>query len=171
MIKQLVCWFHCLKWSRCRPGSELPSWFWYYPQCSSHPTGEIHACEVFLHRPGVQERDPGCHPSGWVQPDRGSGGRLRPDAGGPHGGSPPVLHQARYRFKNSTEALQSSHIFGNINIPSAPSLSGITKLRFKPAYNPYTEPSMEVFSYHEGKRSDHLQTCCFPSMFTSLSHL
>jgi len=28
--------------------------------------------------------------------------------------------------------------------------SGIKKLRFKPAYNPYTEPSMEVFSYHEG---------------------
>lgn len=28
--------------------------------------------------------------------------------------------------------------------------SGIEKLRFKPAYNPYTEPSMEVFSYHEG---------------------
>ena len=28
---------------------------------------------------------------------------------------------------------------------------GIEKLRFKPAYNPYTEPSMEVFSYHEGK--------------------
>jgi phenylalanyl-tRNA synthetase alpha chain len=27
---------------------------------------------------------------------------------------------------------------------------GMTKLRFKPAYNPYTEPSMEVFSYHEG---------------------
>ncbi|KAL3868753.1 hypothetical protein ACJMK2_041519 [Sinanodonta woodiana] len=27
---------------------------------------------------------------------------------------------------------------------------GIQKLRFKPAYNPYTEPSMEVFSYHEG---------------------
>ncbi|OXB53202.1 hypothetical protein ASZ78_002396 [Callipepla squamata] len=27
---------------------------------------------------------------------------------------------------------------------------GISKLRFKPAYNPYTEPSMEVFSYHEG---------------------
>jgi phenylalanyl-tRNA synthetase alpha chain len=25
---------------------------------------------------------------------------------------------------------------------------GITKLRFKPAYNPYTEPSMEVFGYH-----------------------
>ena len=27
---------------------------------------------------------------------------------------------------------------------------GIEKLRFKPAYNPYTEPSMEIFSYHEG---------------------
>lgn len=27
---------------------------------------------------------------------------------------------------------------------------GMSKLRFKPAYNPYTEPSMEVFSYHEG---------------------
>ncbi|XP_071952919.1 phenylalanine--tRNA ligase alpha subunit-like [Antedon mediterranea] len=27
---------------------------------------------------------------------------------------------------------------------------GIEKLRFKPAFNPYTEPSMEIFSYHEG---------------------
>lgn len=27
---------------------------------------------------------------------------------------------------------------------------GITQLRFKPAYNPYTEPSMEIFSYHCG---------------------
>lgn len=27
---------------------------------------------------------------------------------------------------------------------------GVKKLRFKPAYNPYTEPSMEVFAYHEG---------------------
>uniref|UniRef100_A0A8D2DCQ9 Phenylalanine--tRNA ligase alpha subunit n=1 Tax=Sciurus vulgaris TaxID=55149 RepID=A0A8D2DCQ9_SCIVU len=27
---------------------------------------------------------------------------------------------------------------------------GLTQLRFKPAYNPYTEPSMEVFSYHQG---------------------
>ncbi|XP_067829150.1 phenylalanine--tRNA ligase alpha subunit [Heptranchias perlo] len=27
---------------------------------------------------------------------------------------------------------------------------GITKLRYKPAFNPYTEPSMEIFSYHEG---------------------
>ena len=25
---------------------------------------------------------------------------------------------------------------------------GITQLRFKPAYNPYTEPSMEIFGYH-----------------------
>ncbi|XP_023335053.1 phenylalanine--tRNA ligase alpha subunit isoform X2 [Eurytemora carolleeae] len=27
---------------------------------------------------------------------------------------------------------------------------GIHQLRFKPAYNPYTEPSMEIFSYHAG---------------------
>ncbi|KAJ9152697.1 hypothetical protein P3X46_026233 [Hevea brasiliensis] len=27
---------------------------------------------------------------------------------------------------------------------------GMSKLRFKPAYNPYTEPSMEIFSYHKG---------------------
>ncbi|KAI9874450.1 MAG: Phenylalanyl-tRNA synthetase, beta subunit, cytoplasmic [Pleopsidium flavum] len=27
---------------------------------------------------------------------------------------------------------------------------GIYKLRFKPAYNPYTEPSMEIFGFHEG---------------------
>jgi len=26
--------------------------------------------------------------------------------------------------------------------------TGITELRFKPAYNPYTEPSMEIFGYH-----------------------
>ena len=27
---------------------------------------------------------------------------------------------------------------------------GIQKLKFKPAYNPYTEPSMEIFSWHDG---------------------
>lgn len=27
---------------------------------------------------------------------------------------------------------------------------GITELRFKPAFNPYTEPSMEVFAFHPG---------------------
>ena len=27
---------------------------------------------------------------------------------------------------------------------------GIKRLRFKPAYNPYTEPSMEIFAYHDG---------------------
>lgn len=27
---------------------------------------------------------------------------------------------------------------------------GLTTLRFKPAYNPYTEPSMEIFGYHPG---------------------
>ena len=29
---------------------------------------------------------------------------------------------------------------------------GVTNLRFKPAYNPYTEPSLEIFSYHQGLR-------------------
>ncbi|XP_050718821.1 phenylalanine--tRNA ligase alpha subunit-like isoform X2 [Eriocheir sinensis] len=27
---------------------------------------------------------------------------------------------------------------------------GMTDLRFKPTYNPYTEPSMEIYSYHKG---------------------
>ncbi|PSS26045.1 Phenylalanine--tRNA ligase alpha subunit like [Actinidia chinensis var. chinensis] len=27
---------------------------------------------------------------------------------------------------------------------------GMSKLKFKPAYNPYTEPSMEIFGFHEG---------------------
>ncbi|KAL7713872.1 phenylalanine--tRNA ligase [Entamoeba marina] len=27
---------------------------------------------------------------------------------------------------------------------------GLPDVKFKPAYNPYTEPSMEIFSYHEG---------------------
>ena len=27
---------------------------------------------------------------------------------------------------------------------------GLEKIKFKPAYNPYTEPSMEIFSYHPG---------------------
>lgn len=29
---------------------------------------------------------------------------------------------------------------------------GIKNLKFKPAYNPYTEPSMEVFGFHEGHK-------------------
>lgn len=28
--------------------------------------------------------------------------------------------------------------------------AGIRNLRFKPTYNPYTEPSMEVFAFHKG---------------------
>jgi len=28
--------------------------------------------------------------------------------------------------------------------------AGLTQLRFKPAYNPYTEPSMEIFAFHPG---------------------
>jgi phenylalanyl-tRNA synthetase alpha chain len=29
----------------------------------------------------------------------------------------------------------------------------MTELRFKPAYNPYTEPSLEIFAFHKGKIS------------------
>ena len=32
--------------------------------------------------------------------------------------------------------------------------SGMTRLRFKPAYNPYTEPSLEIFSFHEGSTTN-----------------
>ncbi len=28
---------------------------------------------------------------------------------------------------------------------------GLKKLRFKPAYNPYTEPSMEIFSFRRAR--------------------
>ena len=41
-------------------------------------------------------------------------------------------------------------------------LPGIKKLRFKPAYNPYTEPSMEIFSYHEGR-----PTSCYYQVHSS----
>lgn len=30
------------------------------------------------------------------------------------------------------------------------SMMGVDKLRFKPAFNPYTEPSLEIFGYHDG---------------------
>lgn len=40
------------------------------------------------------------------------------------------------------------HLIGVIN--EFFSKLGITGLRFKPAYNPYTEPSMEIFGYHPG---------------------
>ena len=36
---------------------------------------------------------------------------------------------------------------------------GITDLKYKPAYNPYTEPSMEIFSY---------RTCLDPQRFKNV---
>ena len=45
---------------------------------------------------------------------------------------------------------------------------GIGKLRFKPAYNPYTEPSMEVFSYHDGKTNLFACTALTLALFTWL---
>ncbi|VDK32620.1 unnamed protein product [Gongylonema pulchrum] len=32
----------------------------------------------------------------------------------------------------------------------AQEVEGISNLRFKPTYNPYTEPSMEIFAFHQG---------------------
>ncbi|KAL1190284.1 Phenylalanine--tRNA ligase alpha subunit, cytoplasmic [Cardamine amara subsp. amara] len=43
--------------------------------------------------------------------------------------------------------LTLGHLIGVLN--DFFSRLGMTKLRFKPAYNPYTEPSMEIFGYHE----------------------
>nr|CAD7407240.1 unnamed protein product [Timema poppensis] len=63
-------------------------------------------------------------------------------------------------FRNET--LDATHLaeFHQVEGVRCPSISGIlyeffgklgiTKLHFKPAYNPYTEPSMEIFSYHDG---------------------
>eukprot|EP00386_Alphamonas_edax_P014263 GDKI01043881.1.p1 GENE.GDKI01043881.1~~GDKI01043881.1.p1 ORF type:complete len:552 (-),score=218.43 GDKI01043881.1:242-1840(-) len=42
--------------------------------------------------------------------------------------------------------LSLGHLIGTIR--EFFSRIGITNLRFKPAYNPYTEPSMEIFGYH-----------------------
>lgn len=41
-------------------------------------------------------------------------------------------------------------LWEDVSVTSIVFYQGITQLRFKPAYNPYTEPSMEVFSYHQG---------------------
>lgn len=43
--------------------------------------------------------------------------------------------------------LTLGHLIGVLN--QFFSRLGMPKLRFKPAYNPYTEPSMEIFSYSE----------------------
>ncbi|NWW98263.1 SYFA ligase, partial [Caloenas nicobarica] len=60
------------------------------------------------------------------------------------------------RVWRSLVGLGGSHGFGGalVGLGETPGawgpLSGISRLRFKPAYNPYTEPSVEIFSYHQG---------------------
>ena len=39
-----------------------------------------------------------------------------------------------------------SHLRGNID--TFFKKIGLTKLKYKPAFNPYTEPSLEIFGYH-----------------------
>lgn len=135
-------------------------------------SGEVHTSEVLLYRPRVSQRDSRRHSPGRVPSDRGCGGWLWPDTGRLDGGSASILHQTRFvllsialqqaewpPFKKSGEIprnylrscilFQAYYLTCHVILP--PFKIGITKLRFKPAYNPYTEPSMEVFSYHEGK--------------------
>ena len=42
--------------------------------------------------------------------------------------------------------LNLGHLIGMLN--SFFKKLGMKDLKFKPAYNPYTEPSMEIFAYH-----------------------
>jgi len=46
----------------------------------------------------------------------------------------------------AAENLNLRHLMGYLS--EFYKLMGITKIKFKPTYNPYTEPSMEVFAYH-----------------------
>ena len=39
---------------------------------------------------------------------------------------------------------------------------GMSRLRFKPVYNPYTEPSMEIFAFHEGTHASRALCVCYP---------
>lgn len=44
----------------------------------------------------------------------------------------------------------ANHAATDIRSGPPPDPAGIHQLRFKPAFNPYTEPSMEVFGFHDG---------------------
>jgi len=48
---------------------------------------------------------------------------------------------------------------------------GMNHLRFKPAYNPYTEPSMEIFAFHEGSFPIFDDPCFLFLFFLSHIHL
>ena len=56
-----------------------------------------------------------------------------------------VIPSLNNTFNSLIHCIYIFHIKKPINLTI-----GIKNLRFKPAYNPYTEPSMEIFSYHEG---------------------
>ena len=86
--------------------------------------------------------------------------------GGPCGYAGPHLHlkstpalawarlDARSAPRDSRRGLTLGHLIGVLQ--EFFQRLGMKKLRFKPAFNPYTEPSMEIFSYSEelGKASD-----------------
>jgi hypothetical protein len=78
------------------------------------------ASTIFLNRSSFPQRVSGCHASCGVSPSRRSHCRLRP-----HTRWPDRVHGGFAKM-------------------------GIHKLRFKPAYNPYTEPSMEILAFMKG---------------------
>ncbi|KAK7737042.1 Phenylalanyl-tRNA synthetase, beta subunit, cytoplasmic [Cytospora paraplurivora] len=69
---------------------------------------------------------------------------------GPDGRPPPARYFSIDRvFRNeSVDATHLAEFHQFIELFFAK--MGLTGLRFKPAYNPYTEPSMEIFAFHEG---------------------
>lgn len=60
-----------------------------------------------------------------------------------------ILHGACVKAMSLIKGLYSDTSYDNTH-QDIIVFVGMKRLRFKPAYNPYTEPSMEVFSYHEG---------------------
>ncbi|KAL8275270.1 hypothetical protein Esti_000854 [Eimeria stiedai] len=60
------------------------------------------------------------------------------------------FHQARDRVEGVVAGrdLSLGHLMGVMK--TFYKAIGIEKLKFKPAFNPYTEPSMEIFGYHPG---------------------
>ena len=87
-------------------------------------------------------------------------GRDAIDAVTPSTPSPRRAHDIDARAQDSTHLCEFHQVEGlvadyDLNLGNLKCIIrtffaeiGITQLRFKPAFNPYTEPSMEVFGYH-----------------------
>ncbi len=122
-------------------------------------TENVQTNKAFFNRSSFSKWKPGCHSFSRVSPsssaifpllvvislffllqiDRGCNCWLQLDLGRPDGRSWIVLQEAWY-----------DALFWTCSNLEISLMKGIDHLKFKPAYNPYTEPSMEVFSYHPG---------------------